>query len=561
MSGVSNVNGTPLENVKDFSQGGGGNGEVKPLTNTEAEALKNMGGTPDPVGDTAPRRTPQAGEQIKIIEKDARGKGGSAHYYVTDERGNKYEVDKKTYNSLKKGKGFVDGGQLKPIAEGAPAPIKKGVSPEKAEKNAAKAEVRATEAEANAAKQAVERAQGEATAAKQKLDQAKTQKAKLHEEYKAAQKEMKEARKALTEAIQKEGGDIKGASSRLKTASSNFKNVSRQYKAQCRQVESIIGRSKTAKGILKQASERQTHAIKKQVEAQENLKAANEKMDAKNRKQVVKTDAELEAKKAAENTPKNPAGVERQANGGSKAPTAAEAEVNNAARAAEEAAAGKGAAKSGEAASKVVAKTENTASKVVADTKKAASKVKGGGKFKWLIAGAALIAGIGAAIYATKSDNKVEETSAEVLTNETPTETTQEEETTVTEETATEGDTTTGTTSEGGTTEGAVANTITDEQLAAEESANKQDLADAEAAEAEFNQPITVKPGDCLWNICKEDLKKQKNSDPTNAEIAEAVGKVMAKNVGSLKYETDGYHVFIYPNDTFDTDGTYHRNR
>ena len=510
------------------------NGHLVEVTAEEYEQLsKGLSGTPEPVGDTAPKRTPQPGEKVKIVAKDARGKGGSAHYYVTDELGNQYEVDKKTYNSIKKGKGFVDGGQLKPVSEGAPKPIAKPVDVLKGEQSQARREVRNATAEAE-----------RAVSSQQSVD---ARKEALKQEYKTAQKEMKEARKALVEAINKEGGDIEGASSRFKTATSKFKNVSREYKAVCRELQNAIGRTTRAVTTLENAKTRSAEITKERDAA----KAAERKAAA-----------EAEAARQARHDAKIP---KTQNHGG--VPTEAEAAANNAERAAERAAAGEGTASkiltegegaaskalttTEEAASKVVTETESTASKALTATEEAASKVKGGGKWGkiigWGVAALAATIGIGATVYyATKSDDKVETPSDEVPTEETATETTTEEGTAATEETEGTAETTT---------------TPSAEEVAATQAANEQDLAEVEADDAEFSQPITVQPGDCLWNICKQDLKEKNNGkEPTNAEIAEAVMKVMEKNEGSLKFESDGSRVLIYAGDTFDQDGTYHRN-
>lgn len=512
------------------------NGHLVEVTAEEYEQLsKGLSGTPEPVGDTAPKRTPQPGEKVKIVAKDARGKGGSAHYYVTDELGNQYEVDKKTYNSIKKGKGFVDGGQLNPVSEGAPKPIEKPVDVLKGQQSQARREVRNATAEAE---RAVSSQQSVAA-----------RKEALKQEYKTAQKEMKEARRALTEAIKKEGGDIEGASSRFKTATSKFKNVSREYKAVCRELQNAIGRTTRAVTTLENAKTRSAEITKERDAA----KAAERKAAA-----------EAEAARQARHDAKIP---KTQNHGG--VPTEAEAAANNAERAAERAAAGEGTASkiltegegaaskalttTEEAASKVVTETESTASKALTATEEAASKVKGGGKWGkiigWGVAALAATIGIGATVYyATKSDDKVDDkvetTSDKVSAEETITETTAEETDTETEGTA---ETTT---------------TPSAEEVAATQAANEQDLAEVEADDAEFSQPITVQPGDCLWNICKQDLKTKNNGkEPTNAEIAEAVMKVMGKNEGSLKFESDGYRVLIYAGDTFDQDGTYHRNK
>lgn len=61
----------------------------------------------------------------------------------------------------------------------------------------------------------------------------------------------------------------------------------------------------------------------------------------------------------------------------------------------------------------------------------------------------------------------------------------------------------------------------------------------------------TVVKGDCVWNIAKEHLKDLHKTDkdytPTNLEILNHTLELM--EINGLKYESDGYHVMIRPED------------
>ncbi len=66
----------------------------------------------------------------------------------------------------------------------------------------------------------------------------------------------------------------------------------------------------------------------------------------------------------------------------------------------------------------------------------------------------------------------------------------------------------------------------------------------------------TVKDGDCLWNIAKDNLAN-KNKDvqgyePSAAEISTETNRLMQLN--NLSWESDNYHVLINPGDTIKLD-------
>ena len=62
----------------------------------------------------------------------------------------------------------------------------------------------------------------------------------------------------------------------------------------------------------------------------------------------------------------------------------------------------------------------------------------------------------------------------------------------------------------------------------------------------------TVKDGDCLWNIAKDNLanknKEVQGYEPSAAEISAETNRLMQLN--NLNWESDNYHVLINPGDT-----------
>lgn len=68
---------------------------------------------------------------------------------------------------------------------------------------------------------------------------------------------------------------------------------------------------------------------------------------------------------------------------------------------------------------------------------------------------------------------------------------------------------------------------------------------DEEIAADEAETIYEVQQGDCLWNICKKELRDKNGEEPTGAQIIARIGEVMEKN--GLHWESDNYHVMIYP--------------
>lgn len=99
-------------------------GEIVSLPSPETANLTTLAGTPESIGDKAP-----TSDKVKVVGKDSRG----GKYFVYDKQGNTYEVDKKTYNALKKGKGTLSMSDLRPVDANEPQPMKKGKAAPKPE--------------------------------------------------------------------------------------------------------------------------------------------------------------------------------------------------------------------------------------------------------------------------------------------------------------------------------------------------------------------------------------------------------------------------------------------
>ncbi len=489
---------------------------VTKLTGAESQELSEglVGKNSEPVGDavtTNKPTLPQAGERVKIKHKDRRGtKTTGFTHMVQDSYGNWYEVDKKTYNSLKKGKGFVDGGMLKPLSENSPKPIGKPVNVAKAEYTEAARQTRETGAVAQKTNEKV-------VSTAEKKEQLKSQ-------YNALKKEMIEAKNSLKKALDTQGANIKQVNQEYRQIRAKFDSVSREYKSVCRQLQYEVGNL--------------ARATKSYEAAKENLKKA----DVARKQATTKPKSPTPKPAVAKPAVVKPAVVEEAV----VKPVVAEEVAGTVAKA--EPVAQRTATVGGEVANSVVSAEANAARVTTLgdDVSKAVTKTKAGGKAKMLVAVAAIsVAVVGSAIayFANKdkSEQDVTEDVAKDVENENLAEVTGESASGAAVEQVNNND-------EVIEAAESVEEVVlpTEAEINEVQSANEADLAQIETDVAEAEEPIVIKPGDTVWNICESELEKKNNRKPSGKELIDAVHKMIKEN--GLNFEADGYTVIIYPN-------------
>lgn len=467
---------------------------VTKLTSTEAQELSEslVGKNSEPVGDavtTNKSALPQAGVRVKIKNKDRRGsKTTGFTYVVQDSFGNWHEVDKKTYKSLKNGKGFVDGGMLKPLSENSPKPIAKPV-------NVAKAEY------TEAAKQTRE-AGVVAQKTNEKVVSTAEKKEQLKSQYNALKKEMIEAKNRLKDSLDIPGANIKQVNQEYRQIRAKFDSVSREYKSVCRQLQYEVGNL--------------ARATKSYETAKENLK---------------KADA---ARKPAPAKPKSPTPKPPVVKEAVAKPTVVKPVAQRAATV------------GGEVANSVVSAEVNVANAMTLgdDVSKAVAKTNGSGKAKMLAAVAAIsVVVVSSAIAYFANKDKSEQDATEDIAKEVENENLAEVTGGGVSEAAVEQVDSNDEAVEGAVEEVALPTATEIDELQA---VNEADLAQIETDAAEAEEPIVIKPGDTVWNICESEFEKKNNRKPSGKELIDAVHKMMKEN--GLSFEADGYTVIIYPN-------------